>query len=403
MKLSFLAVMSALPLLSWGDARYLKGIVEDDNKTPIAAAVVSVPGYGNDQAVTDSNGIFQVPLDSLTPNGTMLLVVVVKNGFVTFREKRPFSPDDVVRISLHLARSAGVESGRPAHAPGSRDSAAHQSAGANGSTPQFTGSNNQQLMNNGTIGSVTYNMNTQGVEHKEIKIDSKLLDAFVGTYRANNYMYTTVTREGDKLFAQGYIKSGSSTTPQSPKLEMLPESDHKFFSNIVDLQLTFLDAGKDGKASGLIAHEKIQDIYYARVNETVPSIEQQQNEEQLQNRERQQNSASVSCDDGCEVSLRDLPVVQRYEFRTNAYRGQTRETVYKLPENWPPPRFLHRIETFPALTVFYLAGTDRVGDQDCVIVQGAPGICLADSVAHKYKLFGSPGQEPESIEVTSFP
>jgi CubicO group peptidase (beta-lactamase class C family) len=70
---------------------------------------------------------------------------------------------------------------------------------------------------------------------KEIKVDPKIFDAYVGDYQLAPNFIMTVTREGDKLMVQA--------TGQG-KSEIFPESETKFFSKVVNAQLVF---NKDDK------------------------------------------------------------------------------------------------------------------------------------------------------------
>jgi CubicO group peptidase (beta-lactamase class C family) len=78
------------------------------------------------------------------------------------------------------------------------------------------------------------------VERTVAKVDPKLFEAYVGQYEIAPGFIFSVTREGDRLFAQ--------LTGQQ-KIEMFPESDTKFFMKVVAAQVTFL---KD--ASGAVTH-----------------------------------------------------------------------------------------------------------------------------------------------------
>jgi CubicO group peptidase (beta-lactamase class C family) len=77
---------------------------------------------------------------------------------------------------------------------------------------------------------------------KEAKVDPAAYDAFVGKYDYGaGTAIMTVTREGDRLFAQ--------LTGQ-PKVEIFPKSPTEFFWKVVDAQIQFVknDAGKVTKA-----------------------------------------------------------------------------------------------------------------------------------------------------------
>jgi CubicO group peptidase (beta-lactamase class C family) len=82
-------------------------------------------------------------------------------------------------------------------------------------------------------------------EHKEVAIDPKILDNYVGSYELAPNFILTVTREGDHLFTQA--------TGQK-KVEVFPESDHDFFLKVVDAQITF-ETDSQGKATGVVLHQ----------------------------------------------------------------------------------------------------------------------------------------------------
>jgi CubicO group peptidase (beta-lactamase class C family) len=82
-------------------------------------------------------------------------------------------------------------------------------------------------------------------EHKEVAIDPKILDNYVGSYELAPGFVLTVTRDGDHLYTQA--------TGQG-KVEVFPESDHDFFLKVVDAQITF-ETDSQGKATGLVLHQ----------------------------------------------------------------------------------------------------------------------------------------------------
>jgi CubicO group peptidase (beta-lactamase class C family) len=57
-------------------------------------------------------------------------------------------------------------------------------------------------------------------EHKEVTVDPKLFDGYVGSYELAPNFILTVTREGDHLFT---LAAGQ------PKIEIFPESDRNYF------------------------------------------------------------------------------------------------------------------------------------------------------------------------------
>jgi len=82
-------------------------------------------------------------------------------------------------------------------------------------------------------------------EHKEITVDPKLFDAYLGQYQLAPNFILTITREGDKLFAQA--------TGQ-PKFQIFPESEREFFLKVVDAQITF-ETDSTGRATSLTLHQ----------------------------------------------------------------------------------------------------------------------------------------------------
>jgi len=75
-----------------------------------------------------------------------------------------------------------------------------------------------------------------------VKVDPKIYDGYVGEYEFGPNRILSVTREGDKLFAQ---RTGT------PRAEMFPESENKFFLNIADVRFVFLK-DEAGTVNGMI-------------------------------------------------------------------------------------------------------------------------------------------------------
>jgi CubicO group peptidase (beta-lactamase class C family) len=91
-------------------------------------------------------------------------------------------------------------------------------------------------------------------QHKEVKVDPKLFDGYVGTYQMTPAFALAVTRDGNHLFMQA--------TGQ-PKFEIFPESDRDFFVKVVDAQITFVTDGQ-GQAAELILHQGGRDQHAKR-------------------------------------------------------------------------------------------------------------------------------------------
>jgi hypothetical protein len=95
----------------------------------------------------------------------------------------------------------------------------------------------------------------QPKEHKEIKVDPKLFDGYVGQYQLAPNFILTIIREGDALFAQA--------TGQA-KVQIFPESEREFFLKVVDAQITF-ETDSSGRATSLTLHQNGADTPAKRV------------------------------------------------------------------------------------------------------------------------------------------
>ena len=91
-------------------------------------------------------------------------------------------------------------------------------------------------------------------EHKEISVDPKLFDGYVGKYQlAPNFIFT-ITRDGAHLFAQ---LSGQ------PTFEIFAESEKDYFYKVVDAQITFV-TDSSGRATELVLHQNGLDQHAKR-------------------------------------------------------------------------------------------------------------------------------------------
>jgi CubicO group peptidase (beta-lactamase class C family) len=91
--------------------------------------------------------------------------------------------------------------------------------------------------------------------HKQVKVDSKLFNGYVGSYQLTPNFVITITRDRDQLFEQ--------STAQ-PKIEIFPESDRDYFLKVVDAQITFV-TDQQGRATELILHQGGRDQHARRV------------------------------------------------------------------------------------------------------------------------------------------
>jgi CubicO group peptidase (beta-lactamase class C family) len=92
-------------------------------------------------------------------------------------------------------------------------------------------------------------------EHKEVRVDPKLFDGYIGRYELAPSFILTITREDDHLFEQA--------TGQS-KFQIYPESDRDYFLKVVDAQITFV-TGVNGRATELILHQGGIDQHAKRI------------------------------------------------------------------------------------------------------------------------------------------
>ena len=85
----------------------------------------------------------------------------------------------------------------------------------------------------------------QPKEHKEVTVNPKLFDGYIGKYQLAPDFILTITRQGDHLFAQA---TGQGMFP------LFPESERGFFLKVVDAQITFV-TDSEGRATELILHQ----------------------------------------------------------------------------------------------------------------------------------------------------
>jgi CubicO group peptidase (beta-lactamase class C family) len=89
--------------------------------------------------------------------------------------------------------------------------------------------------------------------HKEITVDPKLYDGYVGSYEVTSVVISIV-RDGDHLFEQ----------INGHKNEIFPESVRDYFSKTSNSQVTFVTDG-NGRATELILHEGGTDLRANRI------------------------------------------------------------------------------------------------------------------------------------------
>jgi CubicO group peptidase (beta-lactamase class C family) len=92
-------------------------------------------------------------------------------------------------------------------------------------------------------------------QHKEIEVDPKIFEGYVGNYQLAPNFSIMITRAGDHLFEQA---------SNQPKFEIFPESDKDYFLKVVDAQITFVTDAQ-GRATELILHQGGADQHARRV------------------------------------------------------------------------------------------------------------------------------------------
>ena len=90
-------------------------------------------------------------------------------------------------------------------------------------------------------------------EHKEVAVDSTLIDSYLGTYRLDDFTITIV-REGDHLFAR----------IRDEKIPLSPESARDYILTGTDTHIVFMSDG-NRRTAELILRESGTDSYLSRI------------------------------------------------------------------------------------------------------------------------------------------
>jgi hypothetical protein len=91
--------------------------------------------------------------------------------------------------------------------------------------------------------------------HKEITLDSKVFDRYVGVYQLAPNVTLTMTRDEGKFYVQ--------LTGQ-PKIDIYPEGEKQFFLKAVDAQISF-ETDEQGRATTATLHQNGRDQKAKRV------------------------------------------------------------------------------------------------------------------------------------------
>jgi CubicO group peptidase (beta-lactamase class C family) len=105
-------------------------------------------------------------------------------------------------------------------------------------------------------------------QHTEIPIDPKLLDHYTGRYQVTPNLIFEITRDGGRLFAQGFAQAFAQDAGQPialPKFELFAEGEKNFFARVADNQFTF-ETGPEGRATSLILHRAGRDMPAPRLS-----------------------------------------------------------------------------------------------------------------------------------------
>ncbi|MGA2370552.1 MAG: serine hydrolase [Candidatus Korobacteraceae bacterium] len=93
---------------------------------------------------------------------------------------------------------------------------------------------------------------------KEITLDPKLLDKYVGRYRFSPEVVLAITREGNTLFVQ---------ENDEPKQELGAEGERQFFSETADDEYSF-ELDSSGRVTTMVLHTDGKDLPMQRIEDT---------------------------------------------------------------------------------------------------------------------------------------
>ena len=95
-------------------------------------------------------------------------------------------------------------------------------------------------------------------QRTEICIDPGLLDNYSGRYQVTPNLIFEITRDGDRLFAQG-ITQAAGHAIALPQFELFAEGEKNFFARVADQQIAF-ETGPEGRATSLILRRAGRDM-----------------------------------------------------------------------------------------------------------------------------------------------
>lgn len=95
-------------------------------------------------------------------------------------------------------------------------------------------------------------------ERAAIRIDPEILDQYIGRYQVTPNLIFEITRDGGRLFAQGFTGVGPL-----PRFELFAEGENQFFARVSESRITF-EADANGDARGLILNRAGRAIWRRR-------------------------------------------------------------------------------------------------------------------------------------------
>jgi hypothetical protein len=81
--------------------------------------------------------------------------------------------------------------------------------------------------------------------HTEVPVDPRVFEEYIGRYQLASNFILTISRSGDRLFAQA--------TGQD-RFRIFPEGEKDFFAKGDDIQITF-EVDAQGRATALVVHQ----------------------------------------------------------------------------------------------------------------------------------------------------
>jgi len=101
-------------------------------------------------------------------------------------------------------------------------------------------------------------------EHIQVPIDPTLVDGYTGRYQVKSDLILEITRDADRLFAQGFAELNGQTVAL-PRFEVFAEGEKSFFAKVSEQQIVF-ETGPDGRATSLVLIKAGREMSGARLS-----------------------------------------------------------------------------------------------------------------------------------------